>query len=424
MTLTPEGYRPRLIDDRLAKHIKAFGAVSLEGPKWCGKTWCAENICNSEFKLTEKTGPLKNRDLAESNPEVALRGEEPHLIDEWQEVPSLWDDVRNEVDKGGRKGRFILTGSSVPKRRTYIHSGTGRIAKLDMRTMTLFEMGDSTGSISLKDILSGKLDHMDCGEPSLDHIADLIVRGGWPSDIGLDPEYYGLTAKQYVKEAVEDACRLDDKDRNREKMRMLLKSLARNESTLASDSKVMEDMKTYEDSTITPPTLSEYCDCLDRIHLIEDTPCFRPNIRSEWRVGKTPKRHLTDVSLAVAAMEIGKEGIVSDLRTFGFLFESLCEHDLQLYSEYHECKFFHYRDGRNREIDAVIESPDGSWTAVEIKLGPGQIDSAAESLLKISGQFEKEGQAPKNLVVICGMTRYAYKRPDGVMVLPITALGP
>lgn len=424
MTLTPEEYRPRLIDRTLAQYLQAFGAVSLEGPKWCGKTWCAKNACNSEFGLTGMTGSLRNRDLAKSDPEMAMKGDAPHLIDEWQEVPSLWDVIRNEIDRVGKKGRFILTGSSVPKRDEYIHSGTGRIAKLNMHTMTLFETGDSSGTISLKNLLSGNLEMMDCGEPSLEHLADLVIRGGWPSDIDIDLEYTGLTAKQYVTAAIEDACRLDGKNRNRDKMKMLLRSLARNESTLASDSRIVKDMMTSDDNSISMPTYREYIDCLDRIHLIEDTPCFRPNIRSEWRIGKTPKRHLADVSLAIAAMDVGKDAIVSDLNTFGFLFESLCEHDLRLYSEHLGCRFFHYRDGRGREIDAVIESPDGSWTAVEVKLGPGQIDSAAESLLKIRDAFEKEGKAPKNLVVICGMTRYAYKRLDGVMVLPITSLGP
>lgn len=424
MTLTPEEYRPRLIDRTLAQYLQAFGAVSLEGPKWCGKTWCAKNTCNSEFGLTGMTGSLRNRDLAKSDPEMAMKGDAPHLIDEWQEVPSLWDVIRNEIDRVGKKGRFVLTGSSVPKRDEYIHSGTGRIAKLNMHTMTLFETGDSSGTISLKNLLSGNLEMMDCGEPSLEHLADLVIRGGWPSDIDIDLEYTGLTAKQYVTAAIEDACRLDGKNRNRDKMKMLLRSLARNESTLASDSRIVKDMMTSDDDSISMPTYREYIDCLDRIHLIEDTPCFRPNIRSEWRIGKTPKRHLADVSLAIAAMDVGKDAIVSDLNTFGFLFESLCEHDLRLYSEHLGCRFFHYRDGRGREIDAVIESPDGSWTAVEVKLGPGQIDSAAESLLKIRDAFEKEGKAPKNLVVICGMTRYAYKRLDGVMVLPITSLGP
>lgn len=424
MTLTPEGYRKRLIDNKLARMMRVFGAVNIEGPRWVGKTWCAENFCNSEFKLTGKTAGIKNRDLAQSDPEIALKGEKPHLIDEWQEIPSIWDDVRNEVDGSTEKGRFVLTGSSIPKRNKYIHSGTGRIAKIDMRTMTLFEMGDSDGSISLNDLLSGKLETKDCGEQTLDRLADLMIRGGWPSDIDTLSEDYGLTAKQYSIEAVIDACRLDDKERNKDKMSMLLRSLARNESTLASDSKLMKDMLKYDDDTITPATFSEYIDCLDRIHLIEDTPCFRPNIRSDWRIGKTPKRHLTDVSLAIAAMGANKERIVSDLNTFGFLFESLCEHDLAIYSEYLGCKFFHYRDGRDREIDAVIESSDGSWTAIEIKLGPGQIDAAAESLLKIRDVFEKEGIAPKNLVIICGMTRYAYRRLDGVFVIPITSLGP
>lgn len=187
-----------------------------------GKTWCAENFCNSEFKLTGKTAGIKNRDLAQSDPEIALKGKKPHPIDEWQEIPSIWDDVRNEVDGSTEKGRFVLTGSSIPKRNKYIHSGTGRIAKIDMRTMTLFEMGDSDGSISLNDLLSGKLETKDCGEQTLDRLADLMIRGGWLSDIDTLSEDYDLTAKQYSIEAVIDACRLDDKERNKDRMSMLL----------------------------------------------------------------------------------------------------------------------------------------------------------------------------------------------------------
>ncbi len=424
MTLTPDGYRNRLIESRLNRMMQVFGAVNIEGPKWSGKTWCARNICNSEIMITGSNGIVRNIDLVRADPSSALNGEKPRLIDEWQEYPSLWDDVRNYIDDHASKGSFVLTGSSVPKREGYMHSGTGRIGRIMMDTMTLFEMGDSDGSISLQSILNGKLDTVRCGDVQLERLADLIIRGGWPSSIDSTPDNYGIIPSAYVNDAVEDSCTLDGRNLNRTKMTLMLKALARNESTLATNSRILNDMKEHEDESIAVTTYNDYHDCLNRIHLIDDTPCFRPNIRSDWRIGKVPKRHLADVSLSAALLGLNRERLISDLNTFGLLFEALCEHDLRIYAESIGCKLFHYRDGRGREIDAVIESPDSSWSAIEIKLGFGQVDSAAESLLKMKDLFEGEGMAPKNLIVVCGMTTFAYTRPDGVMVVPITSLRP
>ena len=424
MTLTPIGYRNRLIEPRLKQMMRVFGAVSIEGPKWSGKTWCARSICNSETRVTGSNGAVKNIDLIRSNPSSALKGEQPHLIDEWQECPSLWDEVRNYIDDNASRGAFVLTGSSVPKRDGYLHSGTGRIGKIMMDTMTLYETGDSDGSVSMRSLLEGDLETVPCGDVALETLADFIIRGGWPSSIESDPADYGIIPGSYIEEAIEDACSLDGRKLNKTKMTMMLKALARNETSLASNSRITNDMREHEDETLTMVTYNDYHDCLDRIHLIDDTPCFKPDVRSDWRIGKTPKRHLIDVSLSAAALGLDRNRLISDLNTFGLLFEALCEHDLRIYAESMGCKLFHYRDGRGREIDAVIESSDGSWSAIEIKLGFGQVDSAAESLLKMKRLFEEEGNPPKNLIVVCGMTAYAYTRPDGVKVVPITSLGP
>ncbi len=424
MTLTPLGYKPRLIDDHIERMLSTFGAVSIEGPKWCGKTWTAENHSNSEMKVADSTGPIKNKDLILMDVRRALSGENPHLIDEWQEVPQIWDSVRSDIDNNPKKGRFILTGSSVPKRESYIHSGAGRIGMVRMRTMSLYETGDSEGKVSLKNIIEGRMEITECREASLDDLIDLTIRGGWPGSLGIDRDNVGLIPQGYVDLAVDDASRLDGKVRQSNKMKMLLRSLSRNESTLASDATVMKDMKRYDDETIAIETFYDYIDCLDRIHMIDETPSFRPNVRSDLRIGKTPKRHLTDVSLAIAALGLNHEALKNDLNTFGFMFEALCEHDLQIYSESIGGKLFHYRDGRGREIDAVIETSDGRWGAFEIKLGPGQIDEAAKNLLSLKNLFEKENKQPSSLCVICGMTNYAYKRPDGVFVIPITSLRP
>lgn len=424
MTLTPTGYMPRLIDDHIDRMLRIFGAVSIEGPKWCGKTWTARNHSNSEMRVAGNTGPLRNRDIVLADINKALVGDTPHLIDEWQEVPQIWDAVRYEVDNCSGKGKFILTGSSVPNRNSYIHSGAGRIGSVKMSTMSLYETGDSDGKVSLKDIMSGKAETVKCKAASYDGLVNIIVRGGWPGSLSIDGTDTSLVPREYVNLALDDACRLDGRVRQFNKMKMLLRSLARNESTLASDATIMRDMKKTDDESIAIETFYDYVDSLDRIHLIRETPCFRPNVRSDFRIGKKPKRHLVDVSLAVAALELNDEILRNDPNTLGFMFEALCEHDLRIYSEYLGGRLFHYRDGRGREIDAVVEMQDGSWGAFEIKLGVDQIDIAAKNLLYLKGLFEAEGKPPASLCVICGLADFAYMRPDGVYVVPITSLKP
>lgn len=424
MTLTPNGYRPRLIDPQIGRMLRTFGAINIEGPKWCGKTWTAENHSNNEIKIADSTGPISNKDLALMDMRNTLKGDTPRLIDEWQEIPTIWDSVRNEVDKSTEKGMFILTGSSVPKRNKYTHSGAGRIGTVRMRTMSLFESGDSDGRISLRDLFEKSIELTECQDMKLDRLTDLIIRGGWPGSIDLDEDNYGLVPQSYIEAAAEDACRLDGRVRNNRKMQMLIRSLSRNESTLAGNATIIRDMKSFDDENIAIETFYDYIDCLDRIHLIEDIPNFRPNVRSDIRVGKAPKRHLADVSLAVASLGLKHNTLMNDLRTLGFMFESLCEHDLGIYAEHNGWKLLHYRDGRGRKIDAVVETDDGRWGAFEIKLGSGQIDDAAENLLKMRDMFEKEGTPPAVMCVICGITPYAYRRPDGVYVVPITSLKP
>ena len=423
MTLRPDGYLPRLIDEVIPKKLRTFGAVSIEGPRWCGKTWTAENHANSETKITAMSGPIPMRDIIRDDPRIALKGDRPHLIDEWQELPFLWDIVRNSVDESRDKGQYILTGSSIPRRDKVIHSGTGRIGKVRMRTMTLLESGDSDGTVSLKKLFDDGIETRDCGNVSLDRLIDLCIRGGWPSEIGYDTDL-GSSAKDYIEHASEDAATMDERNRNEKKMMMLIRSLSRNESTLASSAKIMSDMKENDNENISRDTYKEYWNCLYRMHLIDDIPSFSPNLRSDARIGKNPKRHLTDVSLALASLGLNHEMLKNDLNTFGMFFEALCEHDLQIYTEHLGGHLFHYRDGRGREIDAVVELEDGRWGAFEIKLGAGQIDSAAENLLRINRFFTDEGCPPSVLCVVCGMTTYAYRRPDGVFVVPITSLAP
>ena len=423
--LTPEGYLPRLVDSQVTNALKAFGAVCVEGPKWCGKTWALLNQAQSVYYIGDPAGDFQNRRLAEMEPSIVLMGEEPRLIDEWQDVPPVWDAVRYEVDRTPRKGRFLLSGSSTPQRKGVMHSGAGRIGTLRMHPMSLFESGDSSGAVSLRSLFDEPLHAVQTGEVSLMQLCRLIVRGGWPGNLAVPEAACGLVPASYIKQVAEqDANRVAGGRRDPYKMNMLIRSLARNESTLASNATLRRDMLQFDDDTLSEVTVSDYMEVLYRLFAVYDQPAFNPNMRSSVRVGKKPKRHLADPSLAAAALGATPERLMGDLNTLGFLFEALCERDLAVYAKTFGGGLFHYRDGNNREIDAVVELPDGRWGAFEIKLGANQIDAAAASLIRLRDAIkaEPDGRPPAVLAVVCGLTSFAYTRPDGVMVVPITAL--
>ncbi len=434
MSLRPNGYRPRLIEKEIMDSLEAFGAVSIEGPKWCGKTWVGLNLSNSAYMMgdTNEYG-TSNKDLAETNIRVALEGSTPHLIDEWQEIPRIWDVIRSEIDRNGTMGRFLLTGSSTPKERKAVHSGTGRIRHMGIRTMSLYESGDSVGTVSLSDIMNNKDIGISENKADLNILIESIIGGGWPGNIGLSIDVKKRRVNGYLDSIIEDASSMDGVRRKKEGLWSVIRSLARNESTLATNDRIHKDTgipigDADTDDGFVPlvsyNTVMDYLDVFDRLHLIENQPAFDPNIRSSSRVGKAVKRHLTDPSLAVAALRIDKERLKNDLKTFGFLFESLCERDLQIYSRAIGGELFHYRDSRGEEIDAVIEMPDGRWGAFEIKLGGNQVDDAARNLLRIGEKMNAEGNGPSVLCVICGLMDHAYRRDDGVYVVPITSLRP
>jgi len=420
MPITREGYLPRLVDSRIDRMLKTFGAVCIKGPKGCGKTWASYNHAESVFDLGDSAGNFQNRTLARTEPLLALEGAQPHLIDEWQESIGIWDTVRNEVDKSGTKGQYILTGSSSPPPGSTHHTGESRIGDLTMHTMTLWEMGDSDGKVSLRDLMEGTFKPALGRDVSLTDLVDYCVRGGWPANIGVDRENWGLIPRDILNKNIESAAHLDGKNRVERKFRMLLGSLARNESTLASKKTLRRDMMESDDEDIADNTLTEYLDCLDRLFLLEDQPSFEPNFRSPYRLGKSPKRHLADPSLAVAALGMNRNKLVGDLKLFGFVFESLCYHDLKAYSEANGFGIFHYRDDKGNEIDAVVEDDTG-WAGFEIKLGAQEIDDGARNLLRIAKKYEGSVK-PKLLCVICGMASAAYRRDDGILVVPITSL--
>ena len=417
-------YIPRLIDETVERYLATIGAVCIEGPKWCGKTWTSSYHCNSEILIGDPANNFQNRALAEISPALALEGETPRLIDEWQEVPSLWDAVRYTVDQRAQKGQFILTGSATPKRKGILHSGAGRIGKLRMRPMSLFESGDSSGKVSLQELCKGNLSPIITGEVDLYDLARLTVRGGWPGNLETKEKDISLLPAEYLNAVIDDDVnRVDGIKRDSRKVRLLLRSLARNESTTVTNKTLKNDIREIDDDDIDVETVATYLDVFARLFLTDNQVPFGAKLRSSVRVKQAEKRHFCDPSLACALLRITPEKLIGDLETFGFMFEALCERDLKIYAESFGAQLYHYQDYAGNEIDAVIELPDGGWCGIEIKLGANKIEEAASNLIHIRDEVVKDsGKAPSAMAVLCGMSNAAYQRPDGIFVVPITAL--
>ena len=423
-----KNYKRRIVDDKIEHYLKLFGAISIEGPKYCGKTWAGRYHSNSEVLLHKSIGETSNNvELAKISPSLILEGEKPKLIDEWREATNLWDEIRMDVDKTGLKGQYILTGSSTPNRKGIAHSGAGRYGKIHLRTMSLFESGDSTGDISLKELCNNKLESKLTGEVELKQLAGLIIRGGWPGNIGYSPKDSSEAIEEYIKLIIDDdLIRLDGVNRDKHKVKLLLKSLARNESTTVSNKKLKDDINEIDNEDIDIDTLASYLNAFDKLFLLDNDEPFSTNIRSSIRVKQAEKRHFADPSMACALLNIKEEEkLINDLETFGFLFEAMVERDLKIYADSFNAKCYHYQDYQNREVDSVIELENGEWCAFEIKLGANKIEEAAKNLLSLKEEIAKNnGKVPSVLCVVCGLTNAAYKRPDGVYVVSITALKP
>jgi hypothetical protein len=407
-------------------HLSIFGAVCIEGAKCCGKTWTANIHSNSSIYLGDPAGNFQNKSLAKIDPKLVLDGESPRLIDEWQEVPEIWDAVRFEVDQRGSKGQFILTGSATPAQKGILHSGAGRISTLRMRPMSLYESKDSSGQISFQDICNGNYKNIGVDEASLDMIINLIIRGGWPSSLTIEASDYPVLAREYLNATINhDIYRLEGINRNTRKMNLLLRSLARNESTTVSMRTLRQDIREHEEDDLDSDTISTYLTLFERMFLIENQKAFSSNIRSSTRLKKLDKRHFVDPSLACALLNATPKMLINDLNTLGFLFEALCERDLRIYVESFNAKLYHYQDYDGDEIDSVVELENGDWVAIEIKLGSNQVDEAASALIRIKNKIIADGgKPPKVMCVVCGICKAAYLRDDGVYVVPITALKP
>ncbi len=427
MSLTKNGYLPRLIDEKVTRYLRVFGAVSLEGPKWCGKTWTGLNHANSVTFMTERSA----RDLAKVDPKYIFKKERPQLIDEWQVVPDIWDAVRHECDSDAEKGKFILTGSTALHEREesdqVFHSGTGRISLLRMQPMSLFESGDSTGDASITDMLKGTVNEGYIRKVELEELAKLIIRGGWPANIGAESEDAGIIPESYIESIVtKDMHEGRKRKRNPEKMRMLIRSLSRNESTTAGNKTLVKDIEDYENGEElieSRATIADYLGVLDSLYMTANQEAFSINYRSSARVGKTAKRHLVDPSLCCASLHLTTEKLLNDHETFGLLFEALVERDLRIYAEYLDGKLYHFRDNvSGDEVDAIIEFRDGNYAAFEIKLSDGSIGEAISSLQTFYKHAEKK---PLFMCVIVGHLESVMRDPaTGIFITPITSLKP
>ena len=419
-------YKARVIDKKIDTYLKIFGAVLIEGPKWCGKTRTSRFHSQSQFFLANPKGNFNNKRIAEMDPDLVLDGSTPRLIDEWQEAPAIWDAVRGRVDRSMEKGQFLLTGSATVNKERYIHTGTGRIARLRRRPMSLFEYGVSDGKVSLKNICENHTNDLLTGDINLRRIIDLVLIGGWPATRNRTVDEGVLVSREYRKSVLnEDIYKTDNIKRDKHKFELLLRSLARNEATTATNRVLKNDIKEKDLDDINTDTISDYLDLVRRLYLTEDIPPFANSIRSSLRVKQSEKHHFVDPSIPCALLNLTEDKLMNDLELLGFLFESLVERDLLTYSENRNAKLYHYQDYKNQERDAVIEREDGSWCGIEIKLGANQIDNATQYLVKINDSIRKAGGvSTKPLCVIYGLTNAAYKRKDGVYVAPITSLKP
>lgn len=421
-----EKYRPRIADRLLDRKLRGKGAVLVEGPKWCGKTTTAEQICKSVLYMSEPGKREQNIRLARLNPALLLRGDKPRLIDEWQVAPMLWDAVRFEADHSKSLGLFVLTGSSVPPDMSEVfHSGTGRFSWLRMRTMSLWESGESTGDVSIKSLFEGGeevggLSHLD-----LEGVAYLTCRGGWPLAIDMERDIALDQAFDYVS-AVEkrDISAADGVDRDPKRVRRVLRSYARHQGTQATLAAIVADIAENESDTFDPDTVAAYIKALTSIFVIEDTEAWNPNLRSQTAIRTRDTRYFTDPSIATAALGIGPADLINDLNTFGLVFETLCIRDLRIYAEALSGTVYHYRDKNGLECDAVVHLRDGRYGLIEIKLGDEKlIEHGALTLKALAEKIDTtKMKSPSFLMVITATGDYAYRREDGVLVCPIGAL--
>ena len=424
-----KGYKSRVCDNELQEQLEASGAVLVEGAKWCGKTYTARHAAGSALYMQDRDNSKRYKQIALNKPSLLLDGATPRLIDEWEEAPVLWDAVRFAVDMRGEVGQFILTGSAVPKENKgadedeqRLHSGVGRIAPLRMRTMSLWESEDSNGAVSLQSLFDEQPDIAAQSDLTIEQLAYAVCRGGWPASIRLKERAALKTPRNYIEEVINyDVHRVDGVEKNPLRVRKLLESLARNISTMASNETIMADVRAT-DQSMAANTFATYMSALRRMFIVDDVPAWSPALRSKTTIRTSPKRHFVDPSVAAALLRISPTGLLKDFNTFGFLFEDLCARDLRVYAQALDGELFHYHDKNGLECDLVIALRDKRWAAVEVKLGMHEEEDAAKHLLALAADIDsRKMEKPSFLMILTG-GQYAYRREDGVYVVPIGCL--
>ena len=421
-----KGYYKRIADTILQDRLRTAGAVLIKGIKWSGKSTTAEQVAKSVVYMQNNKITEQNIALAKSAPDIFLEGDTPRLIDEWQIIPFIWDQIRFEVDHRKKKGQFILTGSSMPvEENAYEHSGIGRIVPMTMRTMSLYESEDGNGKVSLSALFENPDSFTASSCPlALRDYAYLLCRGGWPEALGLEREDALEQVYNFYRGLVEeDINRMFKRKKNPERIRRLMRSYARAVSTETSNAKIRADIKSNDEDSFDEETVASYINAFTKLFVIEELPAWNTNLRSKTAIRQTNTRHFSDPSIGVAALGMGPEDLIHDLETFGLFFESMCVRDLRIYSESLKGEVFHYRDARGREADAIIHLRNGKWAAVEVKLSSSEsIDEGAKHLLEISADIDTDKEKVPTFLMVLTATPYAYKREDGVFVVPLGCL--
>lgn len=419
-------YKQRIADRILERKVLGKGAVLIEGPKWCGKTTTAKQLAKSVLDLGDSAVLKQSSGLIEISPKTLLDGDTPRLIDEWQALPPIWDSIRSEVDRRGEPSQFILTGSSVlPEADETVHSGTGRFATIKMRPMSLYESGESTGIVSLKDLFEGKSIEVQQNELDVEEIAFLTCRGGWPWATIISKKVALDQAFDYVDSVIQrDIQRVDKVKRSAERAKLLLRSYARNISQQVSYGTIKKDMLSNDASTLDEDTVADYIKALKKLFVIEDLAAWNPNIRSKAAIRTSDTRHFVDPSIGTAILGLGPKDLINDLKSFGFFFEDMVVRDLRVYAEALDGELYHYRDSSGLECDTVLHRRNGSYALMEVKLGGEQnIEDGAKSMLALAENIDTgKMPAPSFMAVIVGVGQYAFQRKDGVYVIPIGCL--
>ena len=419
-------YKPRIADGLLARKLAGKGAVLIEGPKWCGKTTTAKQQAKSTLDLGDSGVLKQSLQMMDISPKTLLQGDTPRLIDEWQTIPPLWDSIRDDVDKRSDFSQFILTGSSVlPQADETIHSGTGRFAKIKMRPMSLFESGDSTGVVSLKELFNGKTIEPTICNTDLQQIAYLTCRGGWPMATFLTGEVALDQAFDYVDSVVErDIQRVDGVKRSPERARLLLRSYARNISQQVSYGTIKADMLSNDSQSLDEDTVADYIKALKRLFVIEDLAAWNPNLRSKSAIRTSDTRHFVDPSIGTASLGLGPNDLMNDLESFGLFFEDLAVRDLRVFAEALDGKLYHYRDSSGLECDTVLHRRNGTYGLIEVKLGGEKLINDGVTALKALADAIDTTRMPKPsfMMVLTAVGQYAYQRPDSVFIVPISCI--